>query len=360
MKILIPYDVCTTGMKNPYLFLLMRELVGNSDIESVQHGYGWLDEKGEWDVIHLHWPELLVKAKLTDMSRTDLLTDLHFEGTLDAIREKKSEGSKVILTVHNEKPHKDRDGQFDSFYRSIFELSDGFIHMGEASRKLTEGDYQEEIYKKPAFVIPHGDYSWFPNGMKRSDCRRRLGIEEDEKLLLSFGAIRTQRELELGIDAFRKAGVTGSSYMMVGQLPYPYKSQPKHFLVRRKLYLNLFNRQIQTEEKVIGPAQVQLYLKAADLLLIPRFKPLNSGNVALGFTFGKVVAGPDYGVVGEVLNETDNPVFDAESLTSVAGAIREGFELAIEGHGVRNREYAEEKMSWKELSRKTLDAYHSL
>lgn len=360
MKILVPYEVSTTGMKNPYLFLLLRELNKLDEVEKIQHGYGWLHEPGEWDIIHIHWPELLVKYQLADMSRTDLLEDRHFEKALNAIKKKKEGGAKVMLTIHNEKPHTDHSGVFDSFYKDIYELSDGFIHLGEFSGSLINNEFEEQIGEKPSFTIPHGDYSFFPNDKERAQCREELDISDHQKVLLSFGAVRSKDELELGIDAFKKADIDNSIYMIAGSIPNPYRSEPEHYVVRRKLYTNMFNNRIRTHEKTIAFEDVQVYLKAADVVFIPRFNTLNSGNVALGFTFGKVVAGPCYGVIGEMLNNTGNPVFDPIDLNSVSEAIAAGFELAKEGYGIKNKEYANKHMKWKDIAADTLKAYQEL
>lgn len=360
MKILVPYEVSTTGMKNPYLFLLLRELNKLNAVQKIQHGYGWLYEPDDWDVIHLHWPELLVKYQLPDMSRTDLLEERHFKKVLNAIKAKKKRGARVILTIHNEKPHKDQAGIFDQFYRDIYKLSDGFIHLGKFSGKILENAYADETGGKPSFTIPHGDYSFFPNDMERSQCRKRLNIQEQVKMLLSFGAVRSKDELELGIDAFKEADVKNSIYLIAGSIPNPYRSEPEHYLVRKKLYTNIFNNRIRTVEKTIAFEEVQVYLKAADLVFIPRFNTLNSGNVALGFTFGKVVTGPGYGVIGETLNKTGNPVFDPADLKSVSDAIAAGFKLAESGHGIKNKEYANHHMKWEDIAVDTLKAYQVL
>lgn len=360
MKILIPYDVTTTGMKNPYLYLLMRELHRFDEITELQHGYGWLYEPGYWDIIHLHWPELLVKSQLADMSKTDQIGKQHFGRVLDAVKKKKANGTKIISTIHNEKPHKDKTGVFREYYKEIYSLSDGFIHMGGFSKKMLLDEYSGEVKGKTNVVIPHGDYSYFPNDLERSECRSRLAVRDDEKLLLAFGAIRSKEELELGIDAFKNAGIENSIYFIAGSIPNPYRSQPEHFVVRKKLYANMFNNRIRTHEKTIATDEVQIYLKAADLLFISRINTLNSGNIALGFTFGKVVIGPDYGVIGEVLKQTGNPVFDPADIQSVSNAIKKGFDLADAGQDIKNMEYANHHMQWDQIAAETFKAYQSL
>ncbi len=347
-------------MKNPYLFLLVRELVKNKKIDFVQHGYGWLYEDIHTDIIHLHWPELLVKAKLADMSRVDLLKDVHFEELINNLKLKKRRGAKIIVTVHNEMPHKGKNLHFQQLYRTVYKLADGVIHMGLASKEIIDKSYPADVSGKPFFIIPHGNYKIFDNILSKEECRERLSVKPEEQLLLSFGAIRSSEELDLGIRAFKKTPVKNGIFMMAGSLPYPYKSQLRHFTVRRKLYTNMFNSRIRTVEKVIEPSDVQIYLNAADLLFIPRYNTLNSGNVALGFTFGKVVAGPGYGVIGEELKKNGNPVFDPYKIETVIEAITEGFELSESGHGEKNREYAEQELRWDNIAEKTVDAYQVL
>ncbi|MDZ7720274.1 MAG: hypothetical protein U5K72_15770 [Balneolaceae bacterium] len=359
MKILIPQHVRTSGKANPYLFLLMRELHKLNKITEIQHGYGWLYEPGLWDIIHLHWPEYLVKSQLTDMTRIDLLQEKHFKKVTDSIEQKKSQGAKIVLTVHNEKPHEDKGGIFDSFYDQIYDLADGFIHLGTFSEKKLHEVYPK-AKEKSHFVIPHGDYNYFPSDMKRSECRQKLNIDEDQKLLLAFGAIRSKEELELGINAFNNSSVENSIFLVAGSLPHPYRSELDHYITRKKLYTNVLNKRIKVHEKVVAPEEVQIYLKATDLLFLPRLDTLNSGNIALGFTFGKVVTGPGYGVIGEILNETGNPVFDPANLESVSEGIEKGFELSEEGHGIKNKEYANHQMNWKNIAQKTVQSYKSL
>jgi len=91
----------------------------------------------------------------------------------------------------------------------------------------------------------------------------------------------------------------------------------------------------------VAEADAQIYLNACDVLLIPRLKVLNSGNITLGLTFGKVVVGPDSWDVGELLKETGNPTFDPDRPETAATAVEQGFRLAREGViGPRNQQRA--------------------
>jgi hypothetical protein len=97
--------------------------------------------------------------------------------------------------------------------------------------------------------------------------------------------------------------------------------------------------------------QMRFLVSAADVVLIPRLKTLNSGTLPLGFTYGAVVLGPDTGNVGALLRSTGNPVFAVDALS--AGQIREcwdaAFAAAEQGLGHKNRQVALDEWSWERV-----------
>jgi len=70
--------------------------------------------------------------------------------------------------------------------------------------------------------------------------------------------------------------------------------------------------------------------------------------------------GPNVGVVGEVLRETGNPVFDPASTQSVGEALERGCELQAEGKGDENAAYAAEHMNWTTIAGQHVRFYHRL
>lgn len=355
-SLLIPYDINTTGLRNPYLYQLLRALEFQPAPLKVQHGFGWLkEEQGRYDVIHLHWPEELLNAMLPGSFSEASLTQAQIQTVSHLLQRWKQRGSALVLTVHNEQPHKNRSSLSRELYRRVYHQTDLFIHMGEASVQRTAAMFPEETAGKPVHIIPHGDYSIFPDTVSRRDARDELNISAERPVMLTFGAVRSEAELNLGIDAFRKGAPQDAIYLIAGKIPYPYRSDWRHFTSRRKLFLN--RGRIRTVESVIPPEEVQLYLNASDLLFIPRFHALNSGNVALGFTFGKVVAGHEYGVIGEMLKQRHNPVFNPDNPGSVSAAVQEGFRLAKENIGEENRTWCRDTLDWNRLAGLYLNAY---
>lgn len=86
------------------------------------------------------------------------------------------------------------------------------------------------------------------------------------------------------------------------------------------------------------------------MVFIQRTDILNSGNVPQAFAFGRVVAGPAAGNIGEMLTATGNPVFDAADPASVDRALAEAVRLTAAGHGERNREYALEHLRLPQIA----------
>jgi glycosyltransferase involved in cell wall biosynthesis len=163
-------------------------------------------------------------------------------------------------------------------------------------------------------------------------------------VVLVFGMIRNDAERELILRTFRGLG-GGGNLLLVSRwreklrqiswirLKYWVRDLTRLFYRLHPSYR--FNYGFVEED------DTQIYLNAADVLFIPRLWVLNSGNVTLGMTFGRVVVGPDSWDVGQLLRETGNPVFDPDRPETAAAAVSEGFRLALEGKiGAANQELA--------------------
>jgi glycosyltransferase involved in cell wall biosynthesis len=111
----------------------------------------------------------------------------------------------------------------------------------------------------------------------------------------------------------------------------------------------------------VAEEDTQLYLNAADVLQIPRLHVLNSGNITLGMTFGKVVVGPDSLDVGHLLKSTGNVVFDPDRPETAGAAIEHAMELAAAGEvGRSNRALALGEWSAEQCADQYLEFFHSL
>lgn len=88
------------------------------------------------------------------------------------------------------------------------------------------------------------------------------------------------------------------------------------------------------------------HVTAVDVVLIQRNEILNSGNLPLGFSAGKVVVGPSVGNVGSTLEETGNPTFKPNDESSLIQAVSRGFQLSDDSNKIGEANYQKATTEW--------------
>ncbi len=221
-----------------------------------------------------------------------------------------------------------------------------------------EGDGPEQA------IVPHHNYTSLPNEVSRSEARHRLGIANNSRVMLVFGAIRNDEERDLILKTFGSLKQK-RKVLLVSKWR---ETLAKVSWIRLKYWLRDLNRlyyrlhpRYKFNYGFVEEEDTQLYLNAADVLFIPRLKVLNSGNITLGMTFGKVVVGPDSWDVGELLRETGNPVFDPDKPEMAAAAVDRAFQLVEEGKvGPANQKLALEHWSADQCAEKYFQFFQRL
>ena len=329
--------LATNRQPNSYTADLAQSLAPHCQLTMGTDNF-WLQLR-KHDVVHFHWPEELFSWRhVTEKGLKDL------KNLLDGFYS----NCKFVVTMHNEKPHYNDNPLFTELYKLLFGYAHAVIHFGNTSIQLYKELYSDiaRYQSQPLEhkLIPHQSYQKLLTEDSQTSTRKKLGISADRKLMLVFGSIRHEEEEKLILDAFAAANVPNKT-LLASSWKYFYKA--KH---RYNLFLKLFYKAQEVKwhrsqyayfhHGLVSDEQAPNYLHAADVIFIPRLKVLNSGNLPLGFTFGKVVVGPDTGNVGEWLRNTGNPVFDPNSPLSMGKAIENAFTLANEGHGKNNARIA--------------------
>lgn len=291
---------------------------------------------GAADVVHLHFPEYL----------TYEIERAYLQGLSDDLIAKVAERLKywadravIIITRHVLLPHDARhDPAWEKMYETVYSFADGVVHFGQASIEEFGERYANTRFNRGApprhTVIPHQNYGSLPNNVDRRAARIALGLPSDANVLLVFGMIRGEAERQLVLDTFdalnleRKVLLVSRWREKLADVSWIRLKYWIRDLTR--LYYRLHPR-YNFNYAFVEEADTQLYLNAADVLFIPRLWVLNSGNVTLGMTFGRVVVGPDSWDVGEILRSMNNPVFDPDRPETAPNAVLEAFRLATEG-----------------------------
>lgn len=345
-KVLLPTLITT----NPYVFQLIRALQVHPEVEVVQYGLQWMkDTKFKFDIVLIQWPEVMLNWKKPD------LEDIKF--VEETLARWKNENTKIISTVHNSVPHKEVNKYSFKLYELVYNNCDSIIHLGEESKSVLKEKISYSLKSNREYVIPHGNYEWFENSVSKSESRKYLKIDDNEYLVLSLGTIRNDEELNILKRAARYLKAFNSRLLVAGRLPYRSKKSLAYYQTRLALFLE---KNLIVNEGIISDDKIQYYLNAADVLFIPRFNSLNSGNVALGYTFGKIVIGPDYGVIGEELKKLGNPVFSYNSSGSLKQSIEQALKLLDSDIGEKNKAYAMTELNWARIADKYVEVFKEL
>ncbi|MBV6485342.1 MAG: hypothetical protein KFKLKKLM_01903 [Flavobacteriales bacterium] len=276
--------------------------------------------KHKVDIINIHWPESIFGFSIPSIEQ---LCDLE-ESLIEWKKTKK-----IVYTIHNNEPHIHINKNNKILYELIIKYADALIHLGKFSLTEFKKNYPNSINKKMT-IISHPAYTLFENNITKNEARNILKIPLHKKVILVFGSVRTNEEASLIFNAFNKVK-TNDKFLLISNFNV-YKPLPKNLIQRVKKYINtklerlkhILRRNTLINYDFVLNNKVQVYLNAADVIFIARKKILNSGNVFLGYSFKKIVVGPDVGNVGEYLKAANNPVFNPQKIQSIANALEEG------------------------------------
>lgn len=323
-----------------------------------------LDQNGYHpDVIHFQWPERIFQSTPKEAEIKWLEERINYF----------KKNSKIAVTVHNEVPHKKDWGIYERVYGLVYRYADGFVHMGEVSKKLLYERFPNESADKLHVVIPHGNYVVFGKQTDKDHARQQLNLpnKKGHKVALIVGSVRKVDELKRIKSIARIVHRLNGSLVFAGNVSLTKpnftigKTASKRVLseLKQLVYeLRLKNTQgLIFRSGRIPHSLMALYLSTADVMVIPRGRVLNSGNVALGFTYGLVVVGPGSGNVGEVLTNFDNPTFIPDlDEASLQNAVEGAFALSDQGQGSINQKVAVSDWSWEKIGKHHFDFYNSL
>jgi glycosyltransferase involved in cell wall biosynthesis len=302
------------------------------------------------DIWHLHWPEFHVVRRSAAASLWRLGA---FAALLMLARLR---GTKTVWTAHNLKPHEARHPLVQRCLRAmLFRNLSAFVSLTDCAREELVREYPA-LRRVRSAVVPHGHYRGsYPDQISRGAARAVLGVPGDARMCLFFGQIRGYKNVPHLVRTFLTADVPRSVLVVAGACGDPG--------LRAELERAAAGHpRVAIAAEFVRTDRVQVYMRAADLVVLPYTEVLNSGAAMLALSFDRPVLAPARGSFAE-LGELFGPywirTFDGElDAATLRGAIgqtrppaaseRERLERALAG------------LSWSEVSAKTAALYRSL
>lgn len=279
----------------------------------------------------------------------------------------KALGKKVTLTAHNVNQAK-RDGK-DSYLNRLtlriqYHLTDHiFVHTERMKSELV-GDFG--VAAQRVTVIRHPLNDAFPDtNLTVAGAKRRLGIGQDEKAILCFGRIKPYKGIEHLLAAFRQLAAGDSGYRLVVAGEVQKGNEAYLSTLTQSVARELEQGQILFKTQFIPDKEMEVYLKAADVLVLPYNEIFQSGVLFLGYSFGLPVIATDVGSFREEIVEgVTGYVCRPSDPSDLAAKIEEYFGSDLYRNLATGRQmirkYAEIHHSWGAVADLTRNVYAQL
>ena len=276
-------------------------------------------------------------------------------------------GKKIVFTAHNVNAGK-RDGN-DSLLNRLtlrvqYRCCDHiFVHTEKMKRELHQ-DFA--VPEAKVSIIPHGMNNCVPDTeLSSAEAKQRLGIRNDEKTILFFGAIRPYKGLEYLVDAFLRLAGNNPAYRLI--IAGGQRKEAGNYLDEIQQTISKHANRGKVLQKIqhIPDEEAELYFKAADVLVLPYTHIFQSGVLFLSYSFGLPVIATDVGSLkDDIIEGGTGYLCKPRDSADIARMIEKYFESDLFRDLARERpvirDWAKAQHSWDRVGEITRDVYAEL
>jgi beta-1,4-mannosyltransferase len=310
--------------RNPFQALIYRRFWEHGIAAIPLHRISDLDELAQLPglgcrtVLHLHWTTgVLGRAGSAAEARA---AAREFFARVDRFT---GSGGSLIWTIHNALPH-------DATLPEVeFELRQGIVDRAAGVHVMTDRTWQAidgryDVPRERAFLVPHPSYRGaYPDHVDRLTARHRLHLDVDAVVYVLVGAIKPYKGLSRLLEAFDAVATNEGPPRVLLVAGQPDESAASRDFVNRCRS----DPRIRIYERRIPDDEIQLYLRAADVAVLPYEDALNSGVLFLALTFGLPVVAPAVGAMGELVTADIGRTFEPGRPRAIADALLAADEL---------------------------------
>jgi glycosyltransferase involved in cell wall biosynthesis len=275
-------------------------------------------------------------------------------------------GKKVVMTAHNVNAAA-RDGIDSALNRLTLRIQYQLCHHVFLHTDRMREQLLREFGVRPerASVIPFGINATTPRtSLTTSDAKRALGIDADHKTLLFFGNIAPYKGLHLLVEAIAKLEREGAAYRLIiaGR---PKQSEAYWQSIREYIDTHCIGHAIVERISFIPDEEVEIYFKAADVLVLPYLSIYQSGVLFLAYDFGLPVIATDVGSFSaHVIEGETGWICKPNDPIDLARALRTHFESPLFRELQARRpglaKFAHDRYSWQRVAELTTAVYRAV
>ena len=236
----------------------------------------------------------------------------------------KSLGKRIVLTAHNVNAGR-RDGNDTVLNRLSlriqYRLADHiFVHTEKMKKELIDGF---GVQAMRITVIRFGINNAVPNtALTPGEAKQRLGIMDGKRAILFFGRIAPYKGLEYLVTAFQQLLAQADNCRLIVAGRIERGCEEYWAAVRSTIQQDVQRGRVLLRTDFVPDDEMEIYFKAADVLVLPYRHIYQSGVLFLSYSFGLPVLAADVGSLkDDIIEGKTGFVFKPEDSVDLARAI---------------------------------------
>jgi beta-1,4-mannosyltransferase len=215
-------------------------------------------------------------------------------------------GVRLVWTVHNFENHDSESRPIEDYVgRHFSRRLHALIVHGDAAKQIVESRWRGCVSNQLR-VIPHGNYiRSYKNDISTHEARALLRFDPSHLVFLFMGLIRPYKGVVEMVKAFKACAESGARLVIAGR--------PVCEAIRNEVEIS-----IQGDSRIrfipghVDDDDIQIYLNACDVVVLPYKRVFTSGTAVLAMSFGKPCIAPRVGCVPDMLDEDGAVFFNPE------------------------------------------------
>lgn len=267
-------------------------------------------------------------------------------------------GLGVVFTSHDILPHDTATFIDRLVLTRVHRLADRILVHGEKNREVCLqlfGTRPEKI-----FSVPMGNYHIMNGNMDitRAEARSKLGLAENEKIVLFFGYIEPYKGLSYLIKAFQllKKEIPEVRLVIAGR---PRGSFAQYSRLISECGLE---STVSLHLGYIPMEQVPLFFLASDLVAAPYTETYQSAVIQLAYSFGRPVVATRTGALPDLIeNGRSGKIVEPKDEASLAGGLMELLaNRQLDDLGTYGKHLGDTRFSWATIAETTENIYREI
>ncbi len=262
---------------------------------------------------------------------------------------RKNTNIKVLALTDNIIPHEKRAGD-KHFTKYFVKACHGFITMSKA----VFNDISVFTPTDKKIYSPHPMYETYGEKVSKEEARKKLNLDQNDKIILFFGLIRKYKGLDILLEAMANEKIKNAKIKLVVAGEFYEDKQPYLDIIKKHRLEN----NIIFHSEFIPNEEVRYYFCASDLVAQTYRNATNSGVTMVGYFYEKPMLVTDVGGLSELVPHKKIGYTVPIDTAKISECILDYFENNREKEFTENLKVEKAKYQWPTFINRVLELYN--